>query len=192
MVQPGFDKKAVPVNQIQEPWQSAAQFYSKQVTATNLQPTLPAEQVQTEGEPALPEPQPKPPLAKPPAGLAAVPATRAGKEEIREVDGVLYRVSEPVSMVATAYDACVICTGKTDGITFTGTTARPFYTLAVDPEVIPLGTLVVIEGFSGVFRAEDTGSAIKGNRIDIFFPNHQEALEFGVQSVQLQRLIPSK
>lgn len=55
--------------------------------------------------------------------------------------------------------------------------------VAVDPTVIPLGTRMHISGFGNtVFVAEDTGSAIKGNRIDIWFPSVAQALQFGGQS----------
>jgi 3D (Asp-Asp-Asp) domain-containing protein len=54
--------------------------------------------------------------------------------------------------------------------------------VAVDPTVIPLGTRMYIEGFGDkVFTASDTGSAIKGYRIDIWFPSVQQARVFGVQ-----------
>ena len=53
------------------------------------------------------------------------------------------------------------------------------FRLTVDSSVIPLGSEIVIDGHTYV--AEDTGSAIKGNRIDIYFDTHQEALNFGVQ-----------
>lgn len=55
--------------------------------------------------------------------------------------------------------------------------------VAVDPTVIPLGTRMYIQGFGDkVFVASDTGSAIKGNRIDIWFPTVQDALNFGGQT----------
>ena len=54
------------------------------------------------------------------------------------------------------------------------------HTIAVDPNVIPLGSLVYIEGL-GLRKAEDTGSAIKGHKIDVYIPDLQEALEFGVK-----------
>ena len=55
--------------------------------------------------------------------------------------------------------------------------------VAVDPTVIPLGARMYIQGFGEtVFVASDTGSAIKGNRIDIWFPSVQQALNFGGQS----------
>lgn len=81
----------------------------------------------------------------------------------------------------TAYCTCSKCCGRwADGITYTGTDATPGRTIAVDPNVIPLGSSVHIDGL-GTYVAEDIGGAIKGNRIDVLFPTHQEALEFGVQ-----------
>ena len=79
----------------------------------------------------------------------------------------------------SAYCHCVQCCGKTDGVTATGTTVQANRTIAVDPRVIPLGSKVLIDGQEYV--AEDTGGAIKGNRIDMYFSTHQEALNFGIQ-----------
>lgn len=79
----------------------------------------------------------------------------------------------------TAYCSCKKCCGKTDGITATGTKAKQGRTIAVDTDVIPYGSKVMINGKEYV--AEDCGGAIKGNRIDVFFNNHTDALIFGVQ-----------
>ena len=80
----------------------------------------------------------------------------------------------------TAYCACVKCCGKwANSLTATGTVPTQGRTIAVDPKVIPYGTQVVING--NTYVAEDCGGAIKGNRIDIFFDNHSEALQFGVR-----------
>jgi 3D (Asp-Asp-Asp) domain-containing protein len=75
------------------------------------------------------------------------------------------------------YCKCEKCCGKTDGITFTGANAAPNHTIAVDPDLIPLGTQLMIDGI--LYTAEDTGGAIQGNRVDIFVESHQEALERG-------------
>lgn len=83
----------------------------------------------------------------------------------------------------TAYCPCVICCGKTDGITASGVKAKANHTIAVDTSVIPLGSKVQINGKT--YYAEDTGGAIKGNRIDIFFNSHNEALAFGKQSADV-------
>lgn len=79
----------------------------------------------------------------------------------------------------TAYCPCVKCCGKNDGITATGTHATAGRTVAVDPTVIPYGTKVFINGKT--YTAEDTGGAIKGNKLDICVSAHEEALNFGVQ-----------
>jgi 3D (Asp-Asp-Asp) domain-containing protein len=64
--------------------------------------------------------------------------------------------------------------------TATGTRVR-WGTVAVDPKFIPLGSLLTIEGLDGVFTAEDTGSAIVGSIIDVWFPDLAAALRFGTQ-----------
>lgn len=88
-----------------------------------------------------------------------------------EIGGTIYTV--------TAYCGCVKCCGKTDGITATGTRATEGRTIAVDPNVIPYGTTVYINGQAYV--AEDCGGAIKGNHIDMYFNSHEAALEWGVR-----------
>ncbi len=83
----------------------------------------------------------------------------------------------------TAYCPCAKCCGKCDGITATGTQATAGRTIAVDPSKIPYGSEVVIYGHT--YIAEDCGGAIKGNKIDIFFSSHTEALQFGVQTADV-------
>lgn len=84
----------------------------------------------------------------------------------------------------TAYCSCPKCCGEwADGVTYTGTEATEGRTIAVDPDVIPLGSSVYIDGREYV--AEDIGGAIQGNRIDVFFDSHSAALEFGVQYTEI-------
>ena len=83
----------------------------------------------------------------------------------------------------TAYCACSRCCGKCDGITATGTRATAGRTIAVDPSKIPYGTEVIINGHT--YIAEDCGGAINGNKIDIFFNSHTEALNFGVRYAEV-------
>ena len=59
----------------------------------------------------------------------------------------------------------------------------PGYSIAVDPSMIPYGTVLVIDGKE--YAAHDCGGAIKGNRIDVYFDEHQEALEFGIQYAEV-------
>ena len=60
-----------------------------------------------------------------------------------------------------------------------GRVLRQGTSIAVDPNVIPYDTKVVIDNHE--YIAHDTGGAIKGNKIDVYFDNHQEALNFGVK-----------
>lgn len=79
---------------------------------------------------------------------------------------------------------CTFYTGSADedgSITALGTPVTPWYTVAVDPRVIPLGSKIRIEGFDGVFYCADTGGAIKGNIIDIAVGSKSEASNLGVQ-----------
>jgi 3D (Asp-Asp-Asp) domain-containing protein len=96
-------------------------------------------------------------------------------------------IAEPIIdntdiFVVTAYCPCERCCGKSDGITATGVKATAGRTVAVDPTEIPYGTEVIVNGHT--YIAEDCGGAIKGNRIDIYFDSHQEALAFGVQNLE--------
>lgn len=91
---------------------------------------------------------------------------------------------------ATAYASGPEDNGIWNDKTHMGTKVRPGI-IAVDPEVIPLGSKVYVEfengeGFQAV--AEDTGGAIKGNRIDIAMPDRQAAKNFGVKNVKVRVL----
>ena len=82
----------------------------------------------------------------------------------------------------TMYAATIEQCGSTSGITASGrycTDDPTCHTVAVDPKVIPLGTYLMIEGYDGIiFRADDTGSAVKGNHIDIFTTSEAESKSF--------------
>lgn len=69
------------------------------------------------------------------------------------------------------------------GITANGNKVRKGI-IAADTNVLPFGTKVYIEGL-GIFVVDDTGSAIKGNRIDIYMDNVDEAVKFGRQNRKL-------
>ncbi len=110
-------------------------------------------------------------------------------------------------MKATAYDLSVESCGKKPehpqyGITSSGTKATVGRTIAVDPEVIPLGSRVYISfpseysSLDGIYIAEDTGRLIKGDKIDIFFGEdkqgsrkiYKSAMEFGVRYVDVRTM----
>ncbi|MFI8574262.1 3D domain-containing protein [Rossellomorea aquimaris] len=94
-------------------------------------------------------------------------------------------VVKEVNVTATAYTAyCEGCIGitKTGVDLIENPNAR---VIAVDPSVIPLGSKVYVEGY-GYARAEDTGGAIKGKRIDIYMEKEKDALKYGVQDVKVK------
>jgi resuscitation-promoting factor RpfB len=88
-----------------------------------------------------------------------------------------------------------VCTGSNnDGITATGVRAlagsgsdRAPHLVAVDPKVIPLGSRLYIDGY-GFAIAVDTGSSIKGNRIDLLLPTHEAARRFGRRTLRVYLL----
>ncbi|WP_085993956.1 3D domain-containing protein [Oceanobacillus senegalensis] len=89
-----------------------------------------------------------------------------------------------MTVTATAYTAnCEGCTG----ITYTGVDLNKnpdAKVIAVDPDVIPLGSEVYVEGY-GYATAADIGSAIQGSRIDLFIPELSDAKEYGVKDVEI-------
>lgn len=76
------------------------------------------------------------------------------------------------------YCPCSKCNGSYGNKTALGTKIEPYRTIAVDPKIIPLGSKVEIQG--SVYVAEDTGGAIKGNRIDVCVASHSEAYRKGL------------
>lgn len=89
-----------------------------------------------------------------------------------------------ITVSATAYTAyCAGCSG----VTANGTNLRAnpnAKVIAVDPKVIPLGSRVYVEGY-GEAIAADTGGAIKGNKIDVFFPSQDSAVNWGRRTIQI-------
>jgi 3D (Asp-Asp-Asp) domain-containing protein len=78
-----------------------------------------------------------------------------------------------------------------DGTTASGEETQAGRTIAADPEVLPLGTKILVTGagkYSGEYVVTDTGELVKGRRLDIFMNSHQEAKRFGVRSVMVQIL----
>lgn len=91
---------------------------------------------------------------------------------------------ETIDVTATAYTAkCDGCSG----VTATGVDLNEnpdANVIAVDPNVIPLGSEVYVEGY-GYATAADTGGAIQGDKIDLHVPSKEEANNFGVQNVKV-------
>ena len=86
--------------------------------------------------------------------------------------------------VITYYCPESCCCGEyADGLTASGTIPAEGRTIATDPDVLPMGTTVIIDGHT--YTVEDVGGAIKGRRIDIFMDSHEEALQAGVKTIEV-------
>ncbi|MCY0876680.1 MAG: 3D domain-containing protein [Firmicutes bacterium] len=101
-------------------------------------------------------------------------------------EGGPFALQHSYECMLTAYGPGFVSTGKRPGdpgygITASGRVAQPRHTIAVDPDLIPLGSIVYIDGI-GYRVAEDVGGAIKGHHIDVFFANDDQARIFGVKS----------
>nr|WP_231428456.1 cell wall-binding protein EntB [Bacillus sp. (in: firmicutes)] len=97
-----------------------------------------------------------------------------------------------LTVVATAYTADPSENGTYGGRVLTAMghdlTANPnMRIIAVDPKVIPLGSKVWVEGY-GEAIAGDTGSTIKGNRIDVLMGSKSKAMNWGRQTVKVKIL----
>ena len=88
----------------------------------------------------------------------------------------------------THYCSCELCNGIWSGMPAkNGEPLKENYTIAVDPKVIPLNSFVEINGKR--YKACDTGSAIKGNKIDIFVDDHKRCYELGkIKNVEVYLL----
>lgn len=126
-----------------------------------------------------------------------VPATERcylTEEEIKTenelIEEALLTRSHKLEDVTITFYCCEeyphIC-GTGTGITASGRRVTPYVSCAVDPDVIPLGSTVMLEhnGEMVYLRADDTGGAVNGNHIDIAVPTHDFALSLGVQTADI-------
>ena len=91
-------------------------------------------------------------------------------------------------VTVTHYCTCSRCCGKSDGITASGRKATPGISVAVDPSIIPLGSDVLVDYGDGelhYYRADDTGSAVKGAHIDLCMESHEAAIQAGVRTATI-------
>lgn len=121
-------------------------------------------------------------------GTAEHPAEYAEDFENEKIEAALLDKASVLENVEVTFYCCEryphIC-GTGDGLTATGNEVTPYVTVAVDPSVIPLGSEVMVDFGDGVihyFIADDVGSSVKGNHIDIAVVSHEEAWELGVKT----------
>ena len=135
--------------------------------------------------------------AAPPAGTSpeAAGVHRLAPEAAREVaprmfDGRPLRAVRTMSMCVTAYSPDErSCGVHADGITASGYSVETNggALVAADPRVLPLGSLVSVPGYDdgAVVPVLDVGGAIKGARLDVLFPTHERAVQWGVKNLEV-------
>lgn len=140
----------------------------------------------------LPRPQ-----AAAPVGVPAVeaPASRdqgaiEGDASIRWYNGRPVRPARTIRMRVTAYSPdAASCYPYADGQTATlhSVDTNGGFLVAADTSLLPFGTMLSIDGYASgsVVPVLDRGGAIKGNRLDLLFPTHEEAIQWGVKTLDV-------
>ncbi len=90
------------------------------------------------------------------------------------------------SFTTTAYCSCKKCCPSGSSLTYAGTVPTAGHTISADLSRFPLGTKLRVG--DTVYTVEDCGSAVKGNVLDIYFPSHSEALQYGRQTADVYRI----
>ncbi|GIO13895.1 hypothetical protein J19TS2_34500 [Cohnella xylanilytica] len=111
----------------------------------------------------------------------------------RSAASALASAGQTIRVVATGYTAGVESTGKRPGhpqygITYSGVKVRrgKVSTIAADPKLFPIGTVLYIPGY-GYGIVADTGSRIKGRKIDLYFPSTKQVFrEWGKRTVDVR------
>lgn len=122
--------------------------------------------------------------------IVVTPATPAQARNIRWFDGRPVRPARTVSMVVTGYSPDARSCGQfADGQT---ATLHSVYTnamqlVAADPRVLPYGSIVSVPGYASgeLVPVLDCGQAIKGNRLDLLYPTHAQARQWGRKRVSV-------
>lgn len=168
--------QAVPYNIVRQPDDTLERGVEEVVQhGADGQATLTVRQMYYDGKPAGEE------IVNTDMTVAPVDhIVRAGTRDTVSTSRGDMRFSRSYFMEATAY---LPTDGGGHGITATGVRAR-HGVVAVDPDVIPLGSQVYIPGY-GVALAADTGGAIVGNRIDLCMESYGDAMSFGRRSVKV-------
>lgn len=103
------------------------------------------------------------------------------KEEIEEPE--VPKAGDSLGIFTTSgYCNCDKCS-KGHNLTYSGTVPQAGHTISADLNLLPLGTKVLINGT--VYTVEDKGSSVNGNKIDIYYGNHDDAWDHGLQTAEV-------
>ncbi len=130
------------------------------------------------------EPSPEVAICEPTVFTAQPEATIVEPSHEQKLSA--FKFSEPEAKHALAPRQFKATAYSIHGRTRSGTLTQEG-TMAADPRVLPLGTVVQVNAgkYSGVYTVHDTGGAIKGNRVDVWLPTNKEARRFGRRAIKL-------
>ncbi|WP_405080025.1 3D domain-containing protein [Paenibacillus chitinolyticus] len=179
---------------VKVPPQEPAKVQLASASPSQTDSIKPSEALQKSGKPQAPEPKKsaeKKAVKKPAAKAAS--ASAASGQTLTTAAGKQVQYKKVLNIKASAYSADPSENGGYAGIDYFGNKLT-VGTIAVDPNVIPLGSTVYVTGYAFpglpakgmIAKATDIGGAIKGNRIDIFVPGSKDKVnDFGYQSVKV-------
>jgi 3D (Asp-Asp-Asp) domain-containing protein len=136
----------------------------------------------------------------PPFMLAALPvsnvieveARSAGQEDsnVRWFNGRPVRPARKLAMLVTAYSPdAASCGESADGITASGYSVwtNGMKLVAADTSILPFGSLISVPGYDdgNIVPVLDRGGAIKGHRLDLLYPTHEQAEQWGAQRLEV-------
>lgn len=129
-------------------------------------------------------------LATPAIAFASLAVDIEPGTSTRWFNGRPVRPARTITMKVTAYSAdAASCYPFADGQTATlhSVEANGGFLVAADTDLLPFGTMLSIEGYNDgkVVPVLDRGGAIKGNRLDLLFPSHEAALQWGVKTLDV-------
>jgi len=147
--------------------------------AANAQPIPPTSEIESEPVPDLPEIE-----------VTVEPVAPEVASEVRYFNGRPIRPAGTIRMRVTAYSPHAPSCGEfADGQTATlhSVTTNAGKLVAADPALFPYGTLLSVPGYDQgrVVPVLDCGGAIKGRRLDVLYPTHKSALQWGVQDLEV-------
>jgi 3D (Asp-Asp-Asp) domain-containing protein len=119
------------------------------------------------------------------------------EHQVSSIEHRVYRESgveqpdewQTVRMRVTAYCPCEKCCGEySDGVTACGHVINPGDAFAAADRQYPFGTEMIVAGYNNdqPIKVLDRGGAIRGDRLDLFFHTHEEALQWGVKYVDVK------
>lgn len=135
------------------------------------------------GQMPIPQTSELPPMSEEMLRLCSDPA-------VRWFNGRPVKPWKTITMTVTAYSPDArSCGDSADGLTATlhSVETNNYQLVAADPKLLPYGSMLTVPGYANneIVPVLDCGGAIKGNRLDLLFPTHEEARRWGVKKVKV-------